>query len=130
MKTTVNETLFWLGREYGMAGPETTNCERLLENFWMLILWLPLLVRTMVEPELVVLTVTEPKLTELGLAVTFAEAGCARRFPAKTKIKTTRHTRSFSRICVTSFRTVFLSGTRTGMRVRFGARRNFQVESK
>ena len=51
----------------GSAGLMTINSGRLLEICWMVMLWRAPLVITTVAPALVVFTVTDPKLSAVGV---------------------------------------------------------------
>ena len=76
----------------GIAGLITTNSGRLLETCRIETVCPPLLVTTTVAAELVVLTVTDPKLSEAGLTPTPAWTGIAKNTELTKSNPRNRHT--------------------------------------
>jgi hypothetical protein len=76
----------------GSEGMITINSGRLLATCWMVTLCRALLVITTVAPVPVVFTVTEPKLSAVGVTPTPALAGTGDKIQPIKKIPTKRHT--------------------------------------
>jgi len=70
LNTTWNDALLRGPMEIGIAGEITTNSGRLLVICWMEVLWRLLFVTTTVMAPLVVLIVTDPKLSAVGVTPT------------------------------------------------------------
>ena len=76
----------------GIAGLMTTNSGRLLETCRIETAWPPLLVTTTLAAELVVFTVTDPKLSEAGLTPTPAWIGVDKNSELAKNNPRDRHT--------------------------------------
>src|SRR5215470_12916430 len=76
----------------GIAGLMTTNSGRLLETCRIETAWPPLLVTTTLAAELVVFTVTDPKLSEAGLSPTPAWIGVDKNSELAKNNPRDRHT--------------------------------------
>ena len=87
------------GKEY----PLTVNSGRLLETPRIEMGNRPLFVTVTAIAELVVLTGTDPKLSELGLTPTPAWTGAGKSIVLMPIIPTTRHTNSVLRKCTPTF---------------------------
>jgi hypothetical protein len=70
LNTTWNDTLLRGLIEMGIAGEMTINSGRLLVICWIEVLWRLLFVTTTVMAPLVVLIVTDPKLSAVGVTPT------------------------------------------------------------
>jgi len=70
LNTTWNDALLRGPIEKGIAGEMTINSGRLLVICWMEVLWRLLFVTTTVMAPLVVLIVTDPKLSAVGVTPT------------------------------------------------------------